>query len=220
MNEIIAKTRTITGKHVSTLREQDELPAVMYGHGLKNQNITIGRRVFQQIFASSGESSLVDLKIDQEPAVKVLVHDVQFDVHSGLPLHVDFFQVKMDEKLEADVPLSFIGESLAVKGLGGVLVRAFDHVRIECLPQNLIHELAVDISALNTFEDVIRVSDLAIPAGITMLSHGDDVIAKVQPPREEEVTVAAAPAAEDVAKVEVEKKGKKEEEGAPIETAK
>lgn len=210
MQQLSAKKRTTTGKRVASLRKQDEIPAVVYGHGVDNRNITLARRVFQKVFAEAGESSLVDLAIDDNTAVKVLVHDVQFDVHSGQPLHVDFFQVKMDEKLEADVPLNFVGESHAIKGLGGVLVRAFDHVRIECLPQDLIHELNVDISSLVDFEAAIRVSDIAVPKGVIMLSHAEDVVAKVQPPRAEEAAIPAVPTAEDVAKVEVEKKGKEE----------
>jgi len=211
-----ATERTIVGKKNRTLRATAVIPGVVYGHGQATQLVALPRGAFQKVFGAAGESSLVDLHVDDAPVRKVLIHDVQHDPLTGEPMHVDFYLVNMAEKLTAEVPLIFVGESPAVKELGGVLVRALDHVKVECLPQDLIHELSVDLSTLKTFDDVIRVSDLTAPTGVTILAHRDEVVTKVQAPRAEEeaVKVEAAPEAEAVAAVEVGAKKKETGEDA------
>ena len=117
---------------------------------------------------------------------KVLINDIQRHPLSGQIIHIDFYKVKMTEKLTTDIPLVFVGESKAVKELGGILVKTLDHVKVECLPQDLVHELTVDLSSINTFDDAIHVSDLSLPSGLKVLTHGEEAIARVQPPRTEE----------------------------------
>lgn len=195
------------------------IPAVLYGHGVKNENLEIETLALQKIYRQAGSSTLVDLRVDDRTPVKVLIHDVQRDPLRQDITHVDFYQVKMTEKLQADIELEFVGESVAVKEQGGILVRALDRVKVECLPGDLIASLPVDISRLKTFEDRIHVADLAVPKGITVLDRGDEVVVSVTPPRSQaeldELTTAVA---EDVSAVEqVEKKPTEEE--TPAEPA-
>lgn len=208
---LAAVSRTITGKKTRELRAQSLVPAVMYGRGQETRLLTVPSGVFKKVFQAAGESTLVDLSVDNGAPVKVLIHEVQRDAVTGDIEHVDFYQVNMTEKLETTIPLTFVGEAKAVKELGGVFVKVMDHVPVTCLPQDLVHEIEVDISKLATFEDALHIKDVAAPKGIEITSDPEEVIALVQAIKEE-VETPAEPV--DVSQVEVEKKGKKEEEGA------
>lgn len=204
-----AKVRKISGKKVDTLRKKKLLPGVVYGHGLKTISLVFDYQPFEKIYSQAGESSLVDLIIDNKEPVKVLIQDVQSDPVTGSFLHVDFHQVKMTEKITTEVVLTFRGESRAVKELGAILVKNLDHLKIECLPKDLVHKIEVDISSLNTFDDLIRVKDLKIPAGIEIKDNPDEVIVTVQPPRTEEELKALEEKVEE--KVEEVKEAEKPE---------
>jgi len=185
-HSIQVSSRTLLGKKNRLLREQSLIPGVIYGHGESNHIVAVKRVAFEKLFQAAGESSLVDLNLDCCAAFKVLIHDIQRHPLSGQIIHIDFYKVKMTEKLTTDIPLVFVGESKAVKELGGILVKTLDHVKVECLPQDLVHELTVDLSSINTFDDAIHVSDLSLPSGLKVLTHGEEAIARVQPPRTEE----------------------------------
>lgn len=183
--KLAAKTREVVGKKVEALRKQGKIPAVLYGHNVKPVNLVVDYPAFEKIYREAGESTLVDLVIDDKEPVKVLIQDHQLDPRTNQFIHVDLHQIRMDEKLHTDIILEFIGESPAVKGYGGILVTNLDHVEVECLPKDLVHEIKVDLSALKTFEDSIHISDIEIPAGITILNDPEDMVALVQPPRTE-----------------------------------
>lgn len=208
---LIAKTRNLFGKKNKYLRRQNKVPAVIYGHGLKSQSIEIDNLLFKKIYESAGESTLVDLKVNDQKPVKVLIQEVQLDPLTEQYLHVDFHQVKMTEKMAAEVPLKFIGEAPIVKEQGGILVKNLDKIKIECLPNDLIHEVAVDISGLKNFEDTIHVQDLNIPKGIDVLDKPEETVVLVEKPRTEEELKAleekvepAVPAEEKIGEVAVE----------------
>jgi large subunit ribosomal protein L25 len=213
------KTREFTGKKVKTLREQNLIPAVVYGKDAKPQNLVLEYLPFERVFREAGESSLIDLKINDSAPVKVLIHGIQKNPTSGKFIHIDFWQVKMTEKITAEIELKFVGESPAVKELGGVLIKSLDKIKVECLPQDLIHEIDVDISSLKTFEDLIHIKDLKIPAGIRVLDNPEEAIATITPPRtEEELAELEAKPEEKIEEVEVvEKKEEKEEKETETE---
>ncbi|MBU2265174.1 50S ribosomal protein L25, partial [Patescibacteria group bacterium] len=158
MLELKAETRTIFGKKVSSLRKDGFLPAVLYGHGIKPTAVTVSAKEFDKIFKQAGETTLLNLAIGDKKH-NVFIHDFAKDPLSSQITHVDFFEVKMDEKIKTKVPFVFIGESPAVKADGGVLVRAMQEVEVEALPQDLPKEIPVEISSLKTFEDKIYIKD-------------------------------------------------------------
>lgn len=185
-----AQERKQTGKSVNTLRQADKLPAVLYGHKIKSQNLVLKLHEFEKVLEGAGESTLVDLKIGEQPPVKVLIYDIQRQPVSHQIIHADLYQVRMDEKITTDVELVFINESSAVKNLAGSLVKAMDSIEVECLPGDLISHIEVDISVLKTFEDVIRVKDLNVPEKIHILSDLESAVALVEEPvKEEELVV-------------------------------
>ncbi|MFA5109218.1 MAG: 50S ribosomal protein L25 [Patescibacteria group bacterium] len=176
------------------------IPAVLYGKGVENQSLKIKKVEFDKAFKAAGESNLIDLDFGQG-AVKVLVKDTQHDVMKGFFTHVDFYQVNMKEKITTEIPLHFVGESKAVKELGGVLIKDMIHLTVECLPSDLVDHIDVDISVLKTFSDAIRVNDLSLAKGLSLVHHTNEMVAAVKEPKveEEPVAVEAAPAAEGAA---------------------
>jgi len=217
-----ARTRTVEGKKTKALRRNGVLPAVVYGHGQQNRNLELNRGEFIKVYKTSGESTLVDLLVDDSRPTKVLIQDVQFHPTSGQVLHADLHQVKMTEKVHTEIPLAFRGESPAVKELGGVLVKNINALKVEALPGDLVPELVVDISALKTFDDTIHVRDVPRPSGVSILDVPDEVVAVVSPPRSEaELSALQGEVKEDVSaveKIEKEKEEQQEEEGHAQQT--
>ncbi len=215
-----AKTREIKGKQSKQLRQQGSIPAVVYGHGFETRSLAVDQRVFEKALAKAGESSLIDLVIDGKESVKVLIQEVQHDPLKGLVTHVDFRQVKMTEKLETDIEFEFIGEVPAVKELGAILVRSMDKIRVRCLPQYLVHSIAIDLTSLKAFGDTIKVKDIKPPEGIEFLANPTEVIAVVNEPiSEAELKELEAKPVEDVSAVKVETEEKKAEKAAEAAAA-
>jgi large subunit ribosomal protein L25 len=218
-----ANKRTLTGKAVSQLREKGLLPAVLYGKGQESVTLEVNEQAFLKVFKTAGESTLIDLAIDGK-AEKVLIQDVAHDPLSDKIVHADFHKISLTEKMHAKIPLVFIGESHAVKGLGGVLIKNVDELDVECLPTALVHEIPVDISKMDNFGDIIHLKEIVIPPGITVKHlHGEDPIVSVAEPRsEEELKSLEEKPVEAVEAVEVVKKEKAEgeEEETPAADAK
>lgn len=202
MEKIVLKaTVRPTDKSAQAIRKTGQVPAELYGHNVENVHLAVSANEFEKVFRKSGESTIVTLDIDGVGQRNVLVHEVQKHLVKSQPIHVDFYEVSMTEKLQTEVVLEFEGESSAVKALGGTLVKVLDAVEVECLPGDLPHNLVVDISKLTTFDDILEVRDIPAPKGVTILTDPTEVVAKVQPPRDVEAELAG-PVEEDVASVE------------------
>jgi len=212
-----AQKRDVYGKRVKDLRAQGYVPAILYGHKLENVSIKTPDKELDQAIEKAGYSTLIDLKIDNEKATKVIASHPQFNPVTGKIIHIDFYRVKMDEKIKTEIPLEFIGESNAVKNLEGSLVQNKDSIEVECLPGNLVSGIQVDISALKTFEDSILIKDLKVPNGITVLDEPEEVVANVEPPRSEEELAELEESATEKEKEAIEQMeteaGAEEEEG-------
>lgn len=210
-----AKLRKETGRKTNALRAIGKVPAVVYGIGTEPQKIVIDRVQFVKTYKDAGESSVVELFIDQKTALHVLIQDYQLDPLRDEVIHVDFRSIDMNKEIEADVDLEFIGEAPAVKALGGTFVASRDSVTIKCLPKNLIRKLTVVISVLKTFDNVIRVSDLIVADGVEIMDEPNVMIASVEAPRTEEEIAALEQVVDlDVKAVVVETKEKEEGEKA------
>jgi large subunit ribosomal protein L25 len=198
--KLAASRRTVTGKKVAYLRRDGRLPAVVYGRGLESNSVSVDTHEFEVLRRKAGPNTLIDLSVDGGTASPVLVHEVQLHRVTRKPLHVDLYVVRMTEELTVDVALVSEGVSEAVENGGGTLLHVIDHVRVRALPDHLPESIRYSIESLQTFDDAIHVSDLAIPADATLLTDPNDVVAKVLPPRvEEEPVVAEVPEGEEVA---------------------
>jgi large subunit ribosomal protein L25 len=205
---------------LDALRINGAIPAVFYGRKEESTPISLSMKDFKKAWDEAGESSVLILKgVGQDK--EVIIHDVAVHPVSGEPLHVDFYVIEKGKKIEVSVPLEFVGESNAVKELGGTLVKVIFELEIEAFPKDLPQEIEVDISAITDFDIHICAKDIALPNGVDLITSPDEVVALVSEPREEE---PEEPAVEefDPEKIEVEQKGKKEEdkEGAEEKEAK
>jgi len=221
MLKLSALTREKKGEDI---REEGLLPAVVYGAGEKSRSISLPQSEFVKIFRQAGEATLIDLEIDGKNAGKVLIHDFQNDPVNGRITHADLLLIDMNKVITASVEIRFVGEAPAVKGLGGTMVHNVDAVEVECLPKDLVSHLDVDLSALKTFDDVIRVSDLPLPAGLKVVEPtADTIIVKAVPSLTEEQfkameAEAEAAKATDLSKIESAAPKKEEaEEGEAAE---
>lgn len=210
---ISAKKRA--GQNLTEVRASGEIPGVVYGGDRKETTpVSVSLSAFTKVYNEAG-SSLIDLTVAGEPAVKVLVQDVQFEPVKSIPTHVDFRQINMNKEMTAMVELVFSGEAPAVKELGGTFAMSVNEVEITCLPKDMVSQIEISIAGLKTFDDAIRIKDIVVPAGIVINEDAERVLAKVTPPlSEEELKAMEAPVAVDLTAIEVEKKGKKDEEGA------
>lgn len=210
-----ASARTDLGRRAKTVKKENLIPAVMYGHGVETRTISVPFQTFRKVFAQAGTSSLVDIVVDGSSPVKAIIKEVQVNPLTMSPIHIDFHQVNMKEKMTAHVPLSFLGDSAAVKALGGTLVKSLDHVEVECLPADLPHEIVVDISKLNTFDDKITVGSLVLPKGVEVTNEVTAMIAFVEAPlTEDELKKLEESQVGDVTAVKSEADLKKEAEAA------
>jgi large subunit ribosomal protein L25 len=200
---LAAEHREVTGKQVAKLRAAGKLPAVVSGHGEASDAIRIDPHEFGQLRRRSGANALVDLSIDGKKARPVLVQGVQVHPVNRRMLHVDLFLVRMTEELTVDVRLIPTGESVAVTDHGGTLLHPIESVRVKALPDHLPQSITYSIESLVDFDTTIHVRELLIPSDVTLLTDGDEIVAKVQAPRvEEEPVVAEAAEGEEGAEGE------------------
>ncbi len=193
---LAAEHRDVIGKKVARLRAAGRLPAVVYGHGVDSDSISIDAHEFEQLRRHSGPNALVDLSLDGKKARPVLVSTVQVHPVNRRTLHVDLFLVRMTEELTVDVPLVATGDSPAVVLQGGTLLHPIESVRIRALPDHLPQSIEYSVEGLTDFDTTIHVRDLSVPDDVTLLTDGDEIIAKVQAPRVEEVVEVPAEAGE------------------------
>lgn len=180
------KPRTELGKRAENLREAGKIPGIVYGPGVTPQPVALEAPEFKKVYRQAGKSSLIDIQINAAEPVKVLIQEVQVHPLTLEPTHVDLRQINMKEKLTVAVPLEFVGEAPAVKELLGTLVRVHDTLTVRCLPTHLPSKIQVDLSKLQTFNDVVSVADLILPAEVEAVQGARDVIASVTPPLTEE----------------------------------
>ncbi len=187
--QLTAEPRKGAGKGVARkLRAAGRIPAVVYGHGKPSRALSVDAKdLFHLLHGAAGGNVLIDLVIDGEKTM-AMAREIQRDHVRGEYLHVDFLEVRRDEKVTVDVPIHLVGESAGVKA-GGVLEHHLWDLKIECLPQDLPDAIEADISALNV-NDTLRVADIVVPDVCTVLTPEDETIAAVVPPQARELAEA------------------------------
>src|SRR3981081_4243907 len=194
--QLKAATRDLLGKRSRRLHGEGKLAAVVYGHNTKPTPLVLERLEFQKVFLKSGRTHLVDLIVDGGRTEKVLVREIQTHPRRLGPIHVDFYQVNLEEKIEVEVPVHLVGESAAVKRGDADILQPIHAVRVECLPTDIPEAFEVDLTPLEEIESELRISDLKVPKGVPVLIDQDELVVKIVHRRElkveEEVPVAEA----------------------------
>jgi len=198
--ELKASTRELLGKRARRLHGQGKLAAVVYGHNTTPTPLELDRLEFQKVFVKSGRTHLVDLVVDGKTE-KVLVREIQTHPRRLGPIHVDFYQVNLEEKITVEVPVHLVGESAAVKRGDADVLQPIHALRVECLPSDIPGAFEVDLTPLEEIESEFRVADLNVPKGVTVLLEPEELIVKIVHKREMKVE-EEVPAAEAVVGVE------------------
>lgn len=203
---LAAEERKILGKKVKKLRRDGQIPGHVFGKGVEGENVLLKLTEFLKTFHQAGETTLVDLKIGAEKVRPVLIREVQHDPVKGSPIHVDFYQVNLSEKVKVPVPLVLIGEQPESVHLGETIVlQTLNEVEVEALPTDLVERLEVDISVLKEIDDAITVAQLNYDREkLTLDADPEAIIVKLAPAvtaemeklMEEQAAETAAAAAE------------------------
>lgn len=210
---LAAEPRTVVGKKVKRLRRDNIVPAVIYGQQ-EPMNIQIERGHLRRVLRQAGTSQLVDINVEgNKELLTVLAREIQQHKTRGDVLHVDFFEVDMQSTITTEATLMLVGESPEALLSMGSVVLASQSIEIECLPADLISEVEVDVTGIESPDDVIYVSDLSLPKSITVLTDPETVAARFQYAQLEEEEEEAEELEEvSVDDVEVIEKGKAEDE--------
>jgi large subunit ribosomal protein L25 len=191
------------------------VPGVVYGVRVENTIVSVPAVDFQKILKIAGESSTILLEIkgdetkkEASQKVDVLIHDMQVDPIRGFPTHVDFLAIDMNKPVEVTIPIEFIGVAPAEKSSLGVLVKVIHEIEVEALPKDLPHNVTVDVSVLDILDAQIHIKDITLPKGVKMITDENEVVALISAIKEEVIDETPV----DLSAIEVEKKGKKDEE--------
>jgi large subunit ribosomal protein L25 len=184
--QLNASTRQLTGKRARQLHREGKLAAIVYGHSASPTPLTLDRLEFQKVFVKSGRTHLVDLVVDGKTE-KVLVREIQTHPRRLGPIHVDFYQVNLQEKIRVEVPVHLTGESAAVKRGDADVLQPIHTLEVECLPSDIPEAFEVDITPLEEVESEFRVSELTVPKGVTVLADPDELVVKIVHKREMKV---------------------------------
>jgi large subunit ribosomal protein L25 len=183
--QLNAQLRPDAGVGLSKLRADGYIPGVLYGKAMDAIPLQILAKDFGKALKISGESTLVYIELDGK-SYPTIIHDVARDPIRDTILHADFYKVRLDEKIKAMVPVQFEGEAPAVKDLGGIFVRNINELEVEALPQDLPHEVLVNISGLVQIGEHISVKDINLGDNVKITSNLDEIVALIQQPISEE----------------------------------
>jgi len=191
------EVREGVGKGVARkLRAAGRIPGNCYGQG-DVQNIHLDPRVLDRLLRSSasGMNTLIELKVAGGGGFdgkKVLLKELQRDPVSNQALHADFFALDLKHSIDIAVPVHTSGTAVGVSMGGGILDQVLREIHLECLPDSIPEEVIVDVSELDIGQS-IHVRDLALPAGVKLLSDGDlSVVSVLAPKAVEEAAPAEA----------------------------
>jgi large subunit ribosomal protein L25 len=187
---LIAERRPAAGKGpAGRIRREGLVPAVVYGLGADNVSVSVSSRELVHILSGgSGMNTLITLKIDGTDELAI-ARQIQRHPVKGSVMHVDFVRVRADQTIQAEIPVHLVGEAEgAVRG--GVLEQLVHTLTVEAKPSDFPPSIEHDVTAIEIGGQVY-VRDLTVPAGVTVLQNGDDLVAQISAPRVAEVPEGA-----------------------------
>jgi len=191
---LVANTGRPTGSPAARrMRNDDVIPAVLYGHGMTPLSVAVGRRDLRlALSGAAGSNTVLDLTVDGT-VYPAIVKDMQRHPVKRNVTHVDFIQVNLDESITVAVPLRLEGEATAVANGGGLVDPAVDSIEVTTTPRSIPDEFVVDISAMQ-MDTVIRLADIPMPAGVTATGDPESPVVTVLTMRAEVAEIEAADA--------------------------
>jgi large subunit ribosomal protein L25 len=219
--ELKVNKREITGKKVRFLRGEGITPVHLFGHNVESLALQTETSQLQRVLTQAGKTKLIDLTLEKaRKPRKVITREIQRNPLTGELLHVDFYEVSMEEKIRMEIPIVLVGESPALKIKDNILAHELHTLDIECLPDAIPSRIELDVSCLTEADQSIRVKDIVLGKEITVLNNPDVVAVRIGVRKiEEEVKPPEAVEAEAAA-AEVPVTGEKPAEEAKEEKAK
>lgn len=209
----VVEPRAVTGKGVKQLRRDGTIPANIYGRGLESVAVQLPWSRAREMLNAHGRNTLIEVQLGDGDARPVVVRDIARHPVTGSVQHIDFFQVDLTRTIQADVPIHFVGEAPAVHTYGGVFVQALDVVHVEALPNEMPEAIEVSIDSLEELDQSLSVADIVLPAGVTILTAGEQAIAQIARPRLEVEEEEEVPEGEEGVVPEEGAEGAEESEG-------
>jgi large subunit ribosomal protein L25 len=185
--EIAVNARDVYGKQNKRLRTTGVVPGVLFGKKIGSIPVQVDAKALELLYHEAGRTGVVKVSVDGGQPTSAIIKSLQRNPLTRRALHVDLFAVDLTQEMLADIPLAFTGTSPAVELEGAILFTSLDHLKVRGLPGDLPHEIEVDLSPLVDLESTIHVSDLVVDSKLTVVNDPEDLVAKVTPPREEEV---------------------------------
>ena len=203
--ELSANTRKVLGKKVRFLRRDGNTPVHVFGHNVASEALQCDTAELRRVLTQAGRTGLISLKIDNTRLPRnVVVREVQKEPRRGTLLHVDFYQVRMTEKIRVEVPIVPVGEAPALKEKNNFLAQELNNLTIECLPNQIPNDVELDVSSLTEADQAMHVADITLDEGITILNGLGQMVLKISARRlekvvEEEVEVSGEGLAHEAA---------------------
>jgi large subunit ribosomal protein L25 len=209
--ELSANTREILGKKVKVLRRQGLTPANLFGNKIEPMTLQCDTVELQRLLTHGGRTGIISLKLEKQKKTRnVMVREIQREPRTGKLLHVDFYQVKMDEKIRVNIPIVTIGEPPALKQKENYLAQELNELSIECLPDAIPNQIEVDVSILEEADQSIHVGDITLAEGLTIHNTPEQLVVKISTRFAEK---------EEIEEAEEEIEGEFEAEGEPAAEA-
>ncbi len=186
--ELTLDAREAQGKANKRLRREGIVPGVVYGKGEGSTNVQVNAKTFETLYRAAGRTSVVKFRLPgASRASSGFIKSVQRHPLSRQAIHVDYYLVNLRVEMEVDVPLVFTGEAPAVEATGGTLLHNLSSIHVKALPNDIPHEIEVDVSVLRSLDVAIHVRDLNLNRDLVqVLTDGDTLVSTVVPPRVEE----------------------------------
>jgi large subunit ribosomal protein L25 len=186
--ELNLDAREAQGKANKRLRREGIVPGVVYGKGEGSTNVQVDAKTFETLYRAAGKTSVVKFRLPGAGrATSGFIKSVQRHPLSGSAIHVDYYLVNLNVEMEVDVPLVFTGVAPAVEETGGTLLHNLNAIHVKALPNDIPHEVTVDVSVLKSLDVAIHVKDLSLNRDLVqVLTDGETLVSTVVPPRVEE----------------------------------
>jgi large subunit ribosomal protein L25 len=209
--ELSATVREKVGKGAArSVRRQDMIPAVIYGHAREPQSLAIPTRDFEKLLERvSAECTVIELNLAGGVA-RTLIREIQRHPYKKQILHVDFQELVAGEKVTVEIPLVFVGTPEGVRLSGALLEQILHSIEVLVDPANIPNHIDVDVTNL-AMGHSLHVRELTLPAGLEVLSDEDATVCAVAAPRAA-VEETPAEGVEAIAEPELIRKPKEEEE--------
>lgn len=180
-----AEKRTVLGKKIKKLRREGWLPANTYGKNIPSVALQVKLSDFTEVRKEAGDTGVIDLEFDGKTK-PVMVKNLQMNYQTHLPLHADFYQVNLKQKVKSMIPLVVVGEPKAVVDKVGQLLQTASEIEVEALPEELPESIEVTVDRLAEIDDQVTVEELKAPEGVTILTDPGQVVAKIAEQQQEE----------------------------------